>query len=306
MWQALQQAMVQLRAASPAFAVAAVLTYAIGVLIASLRWQRILRGIGADSLPAVERRGPRLRDVLLTYLSSIFVNNVTPGRVGGEVFRVAMLRRRTGIETKLIVASAGYDRLTDIIPLALLGVLSLPTLYRLLAPSGGSLATAGWVALGLALTAAALLGLRRLPRVQRWTDSWRQRLATISIRRQDFQWAVGFGFLLWAQDLLRLTLVAAALHVYLSPWQVIPLSMVATLGGLVPTIGGLGAVEGGLTAALCLFGVPLDKALAITALERGISYVLSTSVGGIVLMLVGGGELWQMSRKSAKAEGEAA
>ena len=48
MWQALQQAMVQLRAASPVFAVAAVLTYAIGVLIASLRWQRILRGIGAD------------------------------------------------------------------------------------------------------------------------------------------------------------------------------------------------------------------------------------------------------------------
>lgn len=306
MWQALQQALAQLKQASPVLAMAALVTYAIGVLIASLRWQRILMGIGADGPPAEERRGPRLRDVLLTYLSSIFVNNVTPGRVGGEVFRVAMLRRRTGIETKLIVASAGYDRLTDIIPLALLGILSLPTLYRLLAPNAGTVAMLGWAALALVLAAAVLLGVRRLPRVQRWTDSWRQRLATISIRRQDFQWAVGYGFLLWAQDLLRLTLVAAALSVYLNPWQVIPLSMVATLGGLVPTIGGLGAVEGGLTAALCLFGVPLDKALAITALERGISYVLSTSVGGIVLMLVGGGELWQRSRKSAKADGETA
>lgn len=303
MWKALQQALVQLETASPFFAMAAVLTYAIGVLIASLRWQRILRGIGASDQPAAA--GPRLRDVLLTYLSSIFVNNVTPGRVGGEVFRVAMLRRRTGIETKLIVASAGYDRLTDIIPLALLGVLSLPTLYRLIAPSSGLVAKVVWAGLALVLLIAGFFGLRRVKRVQLWMDTWRQRLATISIRRQDFNWAVGYGFLLWAQDLLRLTLVAAALHVYLSPWQVIPLSMVATLGGLFPTIGGLGAVEGGLTAALCLFGVSLDQALAITALERGISYVLSTSVGGIVLLLVGGGELWQMSRKSENAKGEA-
>lgn len=298
MWKALQQALVQLETASPFFAVAALLTYAVGVLIASLRWQRILRGIGASDQPTAP--GPRLRDVLLTYLSSIFVNNVTPGRVGGEVFRVAMLRRRTGIETKLIVASAGYDRLTDIIPLALLGVLSLPTLYRLIAPSSGLVAKVLWAGLALVLLVAGFFGLRRVKRVQLWMDTWRQRLATISIRRQDFNWAVGYGFLLWAQDLLRLTLVAAALHAYLSPWQVIPLSMVATLGGLFPTIGGLGAVEGGLTAALCLFGISLDQALAITALERGISYVLSTSVGGIVLLLVGGGELWQMSRKSEK------
>lgn len=94
-------------------------------------------------------------------------------------------------------------------------------------------------------------------------------------------------------------LVARALHVTLSPWQAIPLSMVALLGGLFPTIGGLGAVEGGLTAALCLFGVELDKAIAITALERGISYVLATSVGGLVLLLIGGGELWRLSRKGA-------
>jgi uncharacterized membrane protein YbhN (UPF0104 family) len=73
--------------------------------------------------------------------------------------------------------------------------------------------------------------------------------------------------------------------------------MVAMLGGLVPTIGGLGVVEGGLTAALCLFGVELDKALAITALERGISYILATGVGGLVLLYVGGGELWRSSRK---------
>jgi len=48
--------------------------------------------------------------------------------------------------------------------------------------------------------------------------------------------------------------------------------VVGVLGGFVPTVGGLGAVEGALVATLVLFGVPLDTAIAMTTVERGISY----------------------------------
>ena len=89
----------------------------------------------------------------------------------------------------------------------------------------------------------------------------------------------------------------------LDGWQAIPLSMVVLVGGLFPTIGGLGAVEGGLTAALCLFGARLEQALAVTALERGISYVLATAAGGALLAALGGGSLWKAARGRVLADG---
>jgi uncharacterized membrane protein YbhN (UPF0104 family) len=290
MWQALRQAMTQLGSASPALAGAAVLMYALSVLMVGLRWQRILLGMGNGLRVSV-------RDTVITHLSSIFVNNVTPGRVAGELFRIAMLQRYTGIETKLVVASVGYDRLTDVIPIALLIALSLPTLRQVVSLTTGQISLVYWGLLGLALLLVFAHFIGRMSRVRRFLQGWRERLASIKVRRRDLLLALVCGFLLWGQDLVRLILVAAALHVALNPWQAIPLSMVALLGGLVPTIGGLGVVEGGLTAALCLFGVGLNKALAITALERGISYVLATGIGGLVLLCVGGGELWRHSRK---------
>jgi len=304
MGQALKQAVVQLGEASPAFTIAAVLLYALSVLIAGLRWQLVLAGIGHAGSGGGRLHSSSLADTCLTHLSSIFVHNVTPGRVAGEVFRVAMLRRRTGISTKLAAASLGYDRLADAIPIVVLTALSLPTLKRVLAAAAGSrgsdiLSLVGWALFGLAVLLAALLTLGRVPWLAAWRSRVSARFSAVRVRGQNFLLAIGCGFLLWGQDLARLCLVAAALHVPLSPWQAIPLSVVAMLCGLFPTIGGLGAVEGGLTVALCLFGISLDKALAITALERGISYVLSTAVGGLVLASVGGGELWRLSRKGS-------
>lgn len=288
----LHRAMAELGHVVPIVAIAAVLMYALGVLTAALRWQRILHSLGDGTRPRV-----KLRDALLTHLSSIFVNNVTPGRVGGDIYRIAMLRRRTGLDTAQIAASVGYDRLSDIVPIVLLIALSFPTLYEVLIVKGGRVGLLIGGLIGMLLLGAGLFFVTRLARVRNWLAEWRQRLTAIRMSRRNFAVAIGYAFLLWGQDLLRLFLCAAALHVWLNPWQVIPLSMVAMLGGLFPTVGGLGAIEGGLTAALCLFDVGLDKAMAITALERGISYVLATSVGGLVLLCIGGGELWRRSRK---------
>lgn len=291
MMAALHKAFAELRGASLPYAGAALFLYVLSVVLMGRRWQWVLRGMGQPV---------RLRDTCLTHLCSVFVNNVTPGRVAGEVFRVAMLRKRTGMETGRVIASLGWDRATDVVPLGLMVAVALPTLLRVLPLPAGS-------PRGLALLAGAGLVLAaviwwQLGRLQALLRRFYARLQVFSVRRRELQQAMLVSCVVWTMDSARIWLVAAALGAPLRPWQAIPLSVVTVLGGLVPTIGGLGAIEGGLTAALCLLGSSLEQALAVTALERGISYVLATGAGGLVLLGVGGGSLWRTARGRPAAE----
>jgi uncharacterized membrane protein YbhN (UPF0104 family) len=148
----------------------------------------------------------------------------------------------------------------------------------------------------MAALAAVLLGVGIVFRTFRKSDrrvaSWHSSLALGAVSSRVFAAGVGYSSLLWLQDFLRLTCVTLAFGVTLSPTQIALLSIIAMLGGLAPTIGGLGAVEGGLVSGLIAVGVDLPTAGAITALERAISYGLSTAAGLIVIALIGGRSLW--------------
>jgi uncharacterized protein (TIRG00374 family) len=118
----------------------------------------------------------------------------------------------------------------------------------------------------------------------------------VHVRRRWLAAAAGFAALVWAQDAARIALAAAACGVRVDPSQAAMLAMITIAGGLVPTPGGLGAIEGGLIAGLVAIGVqPLDAA-AITAVERGVSYVLATGLGVTALALTGGRTLWIRTR----------
>src|SRR6266540_3615381 len=99
MWQTIASAFHQLTSLAPAVAVLAAALYAANVLLCALGM-----------------------------LCSVFVNNVTPARVAGDVFRVGWLKQREGIELGRGTASVAIDRLTDLAPIALIGLLSLSTL----------------------------------------------------------------------------------------------------------------------------------------------------------------------------------
>lgn len=274
-------ALVQVR---PAYAVAAILLYIVSFVIGGARWKKILAGLGCSS---------RLKDTSLGLLIGIWVNNITPlSRVGGEICRITLIRKWAKIDLKQAAVSVFYDRLATLAPILFLFILSFPILRLWVHNPGSLLLRVVLLITGLLLILVALfIAYRRLDSIRRWFSAQKARLVSIRIDRKKLAQAVGYSALVWAQDLLRLMIVAAAFNVFLNPHQAATLSLVALFCGFFPSVGGLGPTEGGLTAALHLFGIDLQTALAITVLERSISYVLGTCLGSIALAALGGRKL---------------
>ena len=229
----------------PGYAAAALLVYLASHLITALRLQAVLVGL---------RLPTRLRESFFANLCSIFVNNVTPGRVGGEVCRVVLLNRRAGVDLVRAAVALAYDRLTDLVPLALMVALSIPTLRRLIPDGSSAGRVIALVAATILLAIAGMIVFLRSARGEALIAEWRDRFLRFRIERSAMARAVAWSGVMFALDLLRLILVAKAFGVWLPPFQAVVLSVVSIVGGLVPTPGGIGAIEGGLCGALVLFG----------------------------------------------------
>lgn len=265
-----------LLSAHPGWVLVVFALYFTALLAAGARWTLLVRALGGRVA---------WRDATLAIFAGIFVNNVTPtGRLGGEACRVLITRMRGALPLSRAALALLCDRLGDAVAIAGLVVLALPLL-------GPLLATRARLALVVLAGLVALLLVfgRWLRRALHATiTAWQRDLRTASLGWGPVGGALGYSFLIWLEDLLRVLAAAAALGVSLSVPQASALAVIAILGAFAPTVGGLGAVEGGLVGGLVLIGVPLDTAIAITTVERAVSYGFSTVSGGLTLVSLGG------------------
>lgn len=282
--QTLQRSLEALLGADPRLVFAVAALYAAWVYLAGRRWRVLLLGLGQTM---------RLRETILANLAFTFINNVTPGRIGGEIGRVVVLRLRTRVDLRRAAAAAAYDRLLDWVPAPLFLLVALPALPGVVQRLRGHL---GALLLVAAAAGATLVLLRAAPRMRGWPRRLRAQLASVEVPRGPLLRALGTSLLVWAADILRLAAAAAAFGVRLGPAQAVGLCFAAVAGAAVPMMGGLGAVEASLTAALCLYGVPVETALAIALLDRSISYGLATAASGLVVLALGGRRLWRAVR----------
>lgn len=287
--------------ADPAFIALALAAYAISVLIVALRWRVVLSGVTRDRAPL----GP----LVLATLASSFVNNVTPGgRLGGEACRVVALVRLRLATMSRAAAVIAYERFSEapavlgIALAALLVVGRVPRARALLAP-WRLLSILALVAAVLCLIALLMMVPRLARPLRRVRDRWRT-VASIAIAPSALAISALLSAVVWTLDVFRVRLVAAAFHAPIGLTETAMLTAITIVAGLVPTIGGLGAIEGGLIAGMIGLGVaPLD-AVAITAVERGISWGLASILGAGSLSLLGGRSLWNAVRPSTpEAEG---
>ena len=285
----------RLSTARPGYAVAALALYVVSLFIVGARWRGFLRALGGEV--------GLVRSTLAT-LGGIAAGNLTPAsRVGGEACRIGLVRLGGRATWQQAAIAAVWDRLSELPPIIVLGAMALVAVRHL---------ASGWrtVSIVIGLVAALIVGGVAIARLRpsgfalgacsRFSDTllagWRDSLALHEVTGRVFAEGVGYSVLLWLQDVARLTCVALAFGVALSPTKIAMLSMLAMLGGLVPAVAGLGPVEGSLVAGLMAFGVDLPTAAAVTALERVISYGVSTSAGAVVIALLGGRSVWSAAR----------
>jgi uncharacterized protein (TIRG00374 family) len=286
------------------FIASAIAVYFLSVGLWATRWQAALYFINCRISFGVR---------YLILCAAIFLNNITPGaRVGGDPFgRVYMLHKLENTPYSSGMASSIGER--TLTPLIIVSFLMAGLLLQF---GKGSLQLtviliAVWV---LAASATifiprlffkkriAVRGISRITnRVLGWfgkggnaqeiienveifysnsyatIDKWKKVLVIGSLT-----------LLLGVLDVFRLYTIFLALGYHPTLSMLLVASALPTIVGIIPFLpGGLVVVEGSLISVLVLFGVPLNLAMAATAIERGISFVLSTIVGAGVFSYLG-------------------
>lgn len=265
----------------PALVVLAFLCLLVQVPMAGWRWWR-LAGMLGYRLP--------LSRVMAFLHVGLFFNQVLPSGVGGDAFRIWLLRRRQ-VPLAGAVICVLLDRLMGVAALVLLVALGLPALWSLGIDPVARLSVGGLVAAGLAGYAVLLLlGHGRWAGLDGWA-TLRPVLAVARAARTLMTPAVG-GVVAVSVGLHFLTVLA----VWLLAGGLGLQTGLMSLAALVPpvflllalpiSLAGWGVREGALVVALGFLGVAEADALAL-ALMLGFGMLAASLPGGLVWLALG-------------------
>ena len=273
--------------ARPLLVVAAIALHLAGLLVTGERWRLVVAALGG--------RLTLIRSTLIN-LAGIFVRNATPTTgLGGDASRIALLRAE-GLGLPQAAAAFVYVRVAELPAMAAVALLALPAITAALARSARGVAVA--IAVAAVALAAAWLGRRRL---REQVAVLRARSAPLTISRAAFGGAVFYASLAQIETIVRQIVMAAAFALPLTISQSATVTALSIAGGLVPTIGSLGAIEGSMVAGLMMCGATADTAVAITLVERAISYGLSTALGAASLTVIGGRAVLRVASRNRDA-----
>lgn len=259
--------------------VVALVVTLVGILLASLRWQRVMA--------ALELRS-RMSRLLSTYLASLFISNFLPTTIAGDALRVSRISSDTG-EAPRTFASVVLERLSGwaVLPIITLVALAInPTLLHL--PGGDRsirlAVVVSLVTLGLLLAVLMAAGHPSLGGRLDSGTGWKRFTGAIHLGIDRFRkrptvaaevLAVGVGY--------QLAVVAAAFAAghalglavgwtaFMAFMPVVAIVQVLPF----PTIGGLGLREGALVLFLAPLGVNQSHAIALGLMVYAINLTVS-------------------------------
>ena len=267
--------------ARPAFVFAAVALHLGGLVITGERWRGVVAALGGRVT---------LARATLINLAGIFVRNATPTTgLGGDASRIALLRAE-GVGLPQATASFVYVRAAELPAIAAIVLLALPAVVGAIARSARAIEIAAAVA---AITSIAVFAARR--RLTSQIAVARGAMARVAIGPGAFGAAVLYATLAQIETILRTIVVAAACGMSIGVRQAATITALTIAGGLVPTVGSIGAIDGAMVGGLMMSGATADTAVAITLVERAISFGLSTALGAAALALLGGRAIVRMA-----------
>src|SRR5689334_21533744 len=153
-------------------ALAAAFTLA-GIVLSTLRWRAVLSALGQDA---------KLRHLLSYNLAGLFVSNVLPTTIGGDVLRVSRLSKENG-ESAESFASVVLERLTGWLVLPVLtfaGFIVNPGLRELGTATRVALSLAAGTLVALVLLLVAVASRRFGARVS-GNSGWRRFAAAVHL-----------------------------------------------------------------------------------------------------------------------------
>ncbi len=268
-------------AVDPRWLVPPIVVVMVQLGIRSARWAALLTAVGPRRLGA--------RDVVGPLAAGYLGNTVLPARLG-EVVRIVLVSRRTGVPATAATVSVVVERVVDLIAL-----LAVATVASAVIGVTGWLPFAGMLALlgatGIALPLAAPIADRlpaRLPeRARDILDRFLRAFAAARPRVIVRAWLL--SLLAWSCDALVIWLCAQALGIDVSLGTASLIAAGAAVGAALPAAAGyIGTYELGAMTMAAFAGVPADQALQITLLAHAVSMVPLAFVGllAVVVMIV--------------------
>ena len=257
----------------------------IAIVLAAHRWQRVA---GVLHLRA------RLRTFVSQYLAGMFIGNVLPSTIGGDVIRVSRLGATTG-DTPGSFASVVLERVSGWIVLPLLTLVGLaihPSLLHL----GNATRIALVLSLGALGVLAVLLVAGTSPQLGgrlAHNEGWLRFIGAVHLGMEEFRRAPLAALAVLAVSVAyQLTLVVAAwtvghaLGLNIGITVLLAFMPAVAMAQVLPiSIGGLGLREGALVIFLHPLGVSSDHAIAFGLLFYALT--LSVSLLGAPAFAVG-------------------
>jgi uncharacterized protein (TIRG00374 family) len=259
-----------------------------GIVLSTLRWRAVLSALGQDA---------KLGDLLSHNLAGLFVSNVLPTTIGGDVLRVSRLSKDNG-ESTTSFASVVLERLTGwlVLPvITLIGFLVNPGLRHLGSATEVAIALAGGTLLALVLVFVGVASRRFGARVA-GSDGWRRFAAAVHLGMERLRrhpaaafnvLAVGFAYQLVLVIAALMAAKAVGMSVAVGPTALLAFFPAVLIAQVLPiSISGLGVREGAFVLFLTPLGVATEQAIALGLLL----YLLNVGVSllGAPAFAVGG------------------
>lgn len=281
------------------------------ILLWTQRWKLILN---------VLHSSPKFSQLFLMMFTSLFGNNVTPGAAGGEPLRAYLLNKFENIPFETGFASATADRVFEFFPFVLVSTLTAYLIFTLNLGFWTSLVISILVIITMVIfgliiyvgykkevaTRVVISIARRIyPYAKKLTsrettftrvkDKLIEYIETFTtgfqgVLRDNRMFIVGIfiSFLMWGIDNYRFYLTFVAIGYYPPIIPMIIIYTIAILVSIIPTIpGALGIREGTMVALFIPVGVPADVVLAVSLLDRLVTYIMPTFIGAITTFYYG-------------------
>jgi len=259
-----------------------------GTVLSTLRWRAVLSALGQDA---------KLGHLLSHNLAGLFVSNVLPTTIGGDVLRVSRLSKENG-ESTTSFASVVLERLTGwlVLPvITLVGFLINPGLRSLGTATEVALALSTGTLVALVLVLGGVASHRFGARVA-GSDGWRRFAAAVHLGMERLRrhpaaafnvLAVGFAYQLVLVVAALMAAKAVGMSVAVGPTALLAFFPAVLIAQVLPiSISGLGVREGAFVLFLTPLGVPTEQAIALGLLL----YLLNVGVSllGAPAFAVGG------------------